>query len=251
MARSVGGRRLAQLVLLTLATGELSAAAAEMIVLRSLGPRAPHHYATGSRHGNEAVFELRPGDSLIVLAPGGTRKWRGPGFFGLSPRAVALPNGLRVRVNTGVVRDAPRQEGIQPTQYWDYDIRAAGELCFASGTRPSLWRPRSTAPLRVTHTAATGASHSFEWPAGQTRIAWPEAVPLRDGGRYFLSSARAGQAVRITTHILAPAPDERIGQIATELMGRGCMGQLDTFIATRADPTAPVATQAGIRAGGR
>jgi hypothetical protein len=250
MARSVRGRRLAQLVLLTVAAGELSAAAAEMLVLRSLGPRAPRHYAAGSRHADATVFELRPGDSLVVLGPGGTRNWRGPGFFGLNQGPVVLANGQRVRVNAGVVRSAPRQEGVQPTQYWDFDVRSEGHLCVASGARPSLWRPRSASPGRATITSASGTSHSFEWPAGQTRVAWPDAVPVRDGARYFLTTAGATQAVRITTHILAPAAGDRTDQIATQLVQRGCQAQLNTLIATRVDPAAPVIPPTAGQAGG-
>jgi hypothetical protein len=250
MARSVRGRRLAQLVLLTVAAGELSAAAAEMLVLRSNGPRAPRHYASGSRHPDNTVFELRPGDSLVVLAPGGTRNWRGPGFFGLNQGPAVLANGQRVRVNAGVVRAPPRQEGVLPTQYWDFDIRSEGHLCVASGAGPSLWRPRSSAPIRVTITAASGTSHSFQWPAGQTRIEWPDAVPVRDGARYFLATAGAAQPVGITTHILAPAAGDRTDQIATQLVQRGCQAQLDTLIATRVDPAAPVVQPAAGRAGG-
>lgn len=250
MARSVRGRRLAQLVLLAVAAGEISAAAAEMIVLRSVGPRAPRHYAAGSRHADNAVFELRPGDSLVVLAPGGTRNWRGPGYFGLIPRPVVLANGQQARVTTGVVRSAPRREGVQPTQYWDYDIRSEGDLCVAGGARPSLWRPRGTSPARVTITAAGGTSHSFLWPAGQTRVEWPDAVPVRDRARYFLTVVGAAEPVRITTHVLAPAAEERTDQIATSLVQRGCKAQLDTLIATRVDPTAPVMPPTAGHAGG-
>ena len=250
MARSVRGRRLAQLVLLTVAAGELSAAAAEMLVLRSQGPRAPRHYAAGSRHADTTVFELRPGDSLVVLAPGGTRNWRGPGFFGLNQGPAVLASGQRVRVNAGVVRSAPRQEGVQPTQFWDFDIRSEGHLCVARGARPRLWRPRSASPARATITAASGMSHSIEWPAGQTRAAWPDAMPVADGARYFLTTAGATQSVRITTHVLAPAAEDRVDQIATQLVQRGCQAQLDTLIATRGDPAAPVVPSAAGQAGG-
>lgn len=251
MARSICGRRLAQLALLTVAAGELSAAAAEMLVLSSSGPRAPRHYAAGSRHADNAVFELRPGDSLVVLAPGGTRNWRGPGFFGLTQRPAVLANGQRVRVIAGVVRSAPRREGVQPTQFWDFDIRSEGHLCVAGGAKASLWRPRSDSPARITITAAGGPSHSFDWPAGQTRMAWPDAVPVRDGARYFLTTGGAGQPIRITTHVLAPAAEDRTDQIATQLVQRGCKGQLDTLIATRADPSAPAISPAAGQAGGR
>jgi hypothetical protein len=252
MARSVRGKRIAQFALLVLAAGEVSAAAAEVLVLSSGGPRASRHYRAGSRHADNTVFDLRPSDTLVVLAAGGTRSWRGPGYFSLvAPARPLVLNGQRVRVQTGVVRSAPRQEGVQPTDYWHYDVRAEGNLCVTSGARPTLWRPRSPAPARVTLTAANGITHSFDWPAGQLTMAWPEAVPVRDGARYYLSTNSAPQPVRITANVIAAAASQRTDGIALQLVSRGCKSQLDTLIATRVDPTAPVVASAAPTGGGR
>jgi hypothetical protein len=240
MARSVRAKRFAQFASLALAAGEISAVAAEVLVLSSGGPRASRHYKPGSRHADNTIFDLRPSDTLVVLAAGGTRSWRGPGYFSLvaPARPLILPNGQRARVQTAAVRSPPRQEGVQPTDFWHYDIRQEGHLCVASGARPLLWRPRSPAPARVTLTAANGASHSFEWPANQIVMAWPEAVPVRDNGRYYLAGTGLEQPVRITAH-LVPAAGGRMADIAVQFVNRGCKAQLETLVATRADPTAP------------
>jgi hypothetical protein len=180
---------------------------------------------------------------MTVLAAGGTRSWRGPGFYSLvaPARPLILANGRTARVQTGVVRSAPRQEGVQPTDFWQYDIRSDGNLCVAGGARPMLWRPRSAAPARVTLTAS-GVTHSFEWPVGQFAIPWPNAVPLRNGGRYFLNAPNFSRSVRITTHLLPAGASERMDDIAVQMVARGCQAQLDTMLATREDPTAPLAT---------
>jgi hypothetical protein len=235
------GKRFAQIALLTLAAGEISAAAAEVLVLSSGGPRASRHYKPGSRHPDETIFDLRPSDTLVVLAAGGTRSWRGPGYFSLvaPARPLILANGQRARVQTAAVRTPPRQEGVQPTDFWHYDVRQDGNLCVANGARPLLWRPRSGAPARVTLTAANGASHAFDWPANQLVMGWPEAVPVRDKGLYYLAGTGREQPVRITAHLVPPAGD-RMADIAVQFVNRGCKAQLDTLVATRADPTAPV-----------
>lgn len=242
MARSLRGKRIAQFAVMALAAGELPAAAAEVLVLRSDGPRAERHYRAGSRHADNAIFQLRPGDSLVVLAAGGTRSWRGPGYFSLAApaRPLVLANGQQVRVQTGALRSPPRQEGVQPTEFWHYDIRAGGDLCVPVGTRPTLWRPRSDAPARATLTAASGVTHSFDWPADQTSLAWPDAVPVRDKERYFLTLNGTPRAVRVEAHVLPQAADASVDQIAAQLVQSGCSAQLDTLIATRVDPSAPI-----------
>ncbi len=241
MVRTISKARLAQFALLAFAAGEISAAAAEVLVLRSDGPRASRHYRTGTRHADNAVFELRPGDSMVVLAPGGTRTWRGPGYYSLvrPPRPLILANGQQVRVETGVVRSSPAVPGVHPTAVWEYDIAREGKLCVQAGTRPILWRPGSGAAARVTITGA-GASHSFDWPAGAINAPWPEALPVTDGGSYLIESTRAQRPVRVTLEVLSPAAESDVDRLATELVGQRCTGQLDTLIATRVDPAAPV-----------
>ncbi|HEY0117017.1 MAG TPA: hypothetical protein VGB54_14995, partial [Allosphingosinicella sp.] len=148
-------KRIAQLAVLALMAGEISAAAAQVLVLRSDGARASRHYRTGTRFPDDAVFDLRPGDSLVVLARGGTRTFRGPGAYsvGQPAQSYVLAGGRRVRIQTGVVRQPPRIAGVDPTQVWEYDTRQAGRLCVKAGARPLLWRPGSADPSRMTITA--------------------------------------------------------------------------------------------------
>lgn len=251
MARKIPVKRMAQIALVLFAAGEVSSAAAQVLVLRADGPRAPRHYRVGTRHADNAVFELRPGDSMVVLARGGTRHWRGPGFFSLvaPPRPLVLANGQTVRVQTGVVRSVPPQPGMQPTDVWEYDIRREGRLCVAAGTQPYLWRPRSGEAATTTITAANGTSRRVAWAAGDYRVAWPASLPLTDGATYVLETSGGRQTVRVTPALLPASAAGETSALAAQLVAQRCHGQLATLIATRADPTAPLHPEASTRSG--
>lgn len=238
-------KRTAQVALLTFAVGEISAAAADVLVLRADGPRAPRHYRVGTRHADNAVFELRPGDAMVVLARGGTRQWRGPGFYSLvaPARPLVLANGQTVRVQTGVVRGEPPQPGVQPTDVWEYDVSREGRLCVASGSRPILWRPRSAAATTLTIRARGGAVQRIAWPAGTFRMPWPAALPLTGGTTYVVERGGGQPAVRLRVAMLPRSASNDLNGLATSLLAQGCTGQLQTLIATRFDPTAPVAAE--------
>jgi hypothetical protein len=242
MAFRVPVKRVAQLALMMFAAGELSAAAADVLVLRVDGPRAPNHYRVGSRHADNAVFELRPGDMMTVLAASGTRQWRGPGFYSLvAPARPLILNGQVVRVQTGVVRGEPPQPGVRPTDVWEYDITQEGRLCVARGARPFLWLPRSTTATAVTIRAQNGASARIAWPAGTYRMPWPENLPLTEGAAYVVESSRSAQPVRITAATLPADAAAGTSGLALQLVGQRCVAQLSTLIATRVDETAPLA----------
>lgn len=240
MAWPIRKARLAQFALLTVVAGEVSWAAAEVLILRSEGARASRHYRTGTRHPDNKIFELRPGDSLVILASGGTRTWNRPGFYSLvQPARPLVMNGRQVRVETGAVRSAPIEPGVKPTAVWEYDIRHSGPLCVPNGGRPTLWRPRDAAPARITITTAGGATHSFDWPAGTITMEWPAALPVTDGGSYLITSSRDPRTVRVTAQVLPALAAGDTAQLATRLVAERCSGQLDTLIATRIDATAP------------
>jgi hypothetical protein len=243
-------KRMAQVALLTFAAGEISAAAADVLVLQTVGPRAPRHYRVGTRHADNAVFELRPGDSMTVLARGGTRQWRGPGFYSVvaPPRPLVLANGQTVRVQTGVVRGELPRPGMQPTEVWEYDASKEGRLCVPAGTTPHLWRPLSNAAAAVTIRASNGVSRRVEWAPGTYRMPWPAALPLTSGASYVIEQGGGQPTIRVTPVALTTGASETQA-LATLLLARGCSAQLQTLIATRFDPTAPVVTPPTTRSG--
>lgn len=235
-------RRFAQFALLAIMAGELSAAAADVLVLRSAGPSQRRH-PPGQRLPDNASFSLRPGDMVVVLAGGGTRTFRGPGTFSATGPARAGTAQVGPRRNTGAVR-GPGQDvappAARPTDVWQWDVTRSGRACIATGTRPTLWRPSAETEVRLTITAPTGAGRNVEWPSGQATLAWPSAIPLTEGASYQLSWTGQNTPRRITVRTIpAPANDEAL---AAALNANDCQNQMDVFIAqheVRATPSAP------------
>lgn len=235
-------KRLLQFAVLAVVAGELSAAAAEVLVLRADGPSARRQFRIGMRLPDTALFNLRPGDRLTVLARGGTRSFRGPGTFSVvaPPQGYRVNNnGVRVRVQTGVVRTEPRVLGVQPTDVWEYDSRESGNICVRAGSRPVLWRPSSHGGTRITIRTLVGNPQSFDWPAGQTHFAWPENLPMATGTVYTLTWNNIAQPTRIVTRVLPAMEADNLDTLASTFIRNQCHSQLDTFIATRTDPDAP------------
>ena len=81
MAQILTRRSLASAASVALALGAASSAAAEVLILQAQGPNASRRYRAGSRLPDSTLFNLRYGDTLVVLASGGTRTFRGLGTF--------------------------------------------------------------------------------------------------------------------------------------------------------------------------
>lgn len=235
-------KRLLQLALLAFAFGGSSSAAAEVMILRTDGPSAPSRFRIGARLPDTAIFNLRTGDRLTVLARGGTRTFRGPGAFSVvvPPRGYHTENGVTVRVQSGVVRTEPSVEGVDPTDIWQFDARLSGNVCVRAGARPTLWRPLDRASARLTIRSLAGEAHSFYWPAGQTSVAWPDSLPIVDGATFTLTWHGNPQPARIRTIVLGPVETDNLDTLASSFIRNECTRQLDTFIATRTDPEARV-----------
>jgi hypothetical protein len=235
-----------KLAMAALALGSGAVASANVLVLRADGPTVRRHYPAGTRLPNNAVFELRVGDSLTILAGGGTRTFRGPGAFSMVRPATpyVLADGRQVRIDTGVVRAPTPEPGVDPTDPWEFDTRRSDSLCVRPGGAPLLWWPGSATAQRLTIRDAAGGSATASWAAGETHLAWPAALPIRDGAVYTLTREGSTRTTRITLRLLAAGTDADLASLSPALLASGCQGQLDTLIATSADPTATVAQNA-------
>ncbi len=235
MAR-VNRKRLAQFAVLAVMAGEISYAAAEVLVLRSVGPSA-NRYRAGQRLPDNANFTLRPGDSVVVLAGGGTRTFRGPGTFSATGPARGGTASSAVRRNTGAVR-GPGDTGavVQPTDIWHLNVTQSGRACVAAGARPVLWRPTAERAVQLTITPQTGAPQTVNWPSGQQTLSWPTSVPVADNSSYQLSWTGSTSPTRLTTRTLSGLRSNDLEGVATALLTNQCRGQLDVLIAQRALP---------------
>jgi len=210
-----------------------TSAAANVLVVRSSGPSA-RSYPAGRSLPDNARITLRPSDTLVVLTSAGTRTFRGPGTFspGTAGRAgtriVAAADGRRARV--GAVRNA----GIVPRgpTIWHVDITQGGTFCLASASNVMLWRPDASVPVTLTVTPPGGSPRNVQWPAGQTTLAWPSAVPIVNGGAYTFRQPGVAVPTQITLRTLQSAPAD-LSAVAQALIDNGCQDQLDLLIETQ------------------
>ena len=243
MALSLRKRRLVQFAVLAVAAGEVSYAAAEVLILRSVGPSA-RNFPAGRRVADKTSFNLRPGDTVVVLANGATRTFRGPGTYaatGPVRRGTQVAGGGNVRRQTGAVRDAglPAVPLTQPTDIWQFDVSQSGRACVLPGRRPVLWRPQSSRAVRITITPQNGTAQTLNWNAGQATLEWPASIPVVDGASYQLSWPGAASPIRVTTRTLTGLSLSNVDAVASAFLTNNCRSQLDALIATRAAPDGP------------
>jgi hypothetical protein len=226
--------RVLQFALLAMAAGELSAAAAQALILRSLGPSAGR-YPPGTRTPPGASFVLRPGDSVSILANGTTRTFRGPGTF--SANGAAAASGIasaNVRRNTGAVRTGDNSEPVRVrSDIWQYDVTSSGRACILAGHPLTLWRPTSARTVQLSIMPQTGPVRTLGWSAGQSILAWPSDLPLADGASYQLSWSGDAAPTRVTTRMLGRVDANDLDAVAAALIANHCDGQVGVLIALR------------------
>jgi hypothetical protein len=246
VTRHFKGKRLAQFALLAFMAGELSYAAAQVLVLRSVGPSAGR-YPAGQRLPDNASFTLRPGDAVTVLAGGGTRTFRGPGTYSASgPARAGGTASAGPRRMTGAVRGSGDAPVLRPDEIWQVDVTQSGRACVVAGQRPTLWRPSADNAVQLTITPPTGAPQTVNWARGQKTLGWPSSLPVTDNASYQLSWTGGASPTRLTTRTLGPVPGNDMGALASAFITNQCRGQLDVLIAKNEVKEAP-AKPAGSR----
>lgn len=226
--RSFGRFALAAL-LVTSAT----AAAANVLVVRSNGPSAKA-YTPGRSLPDNARIQLLAGDTVVILGPSGTRTFRGPGRF--SPNApvqpgppIAMDANMRARV--AAVRGGPFVPAARTATIWQVDPRQSGTICLVPANPIELWRANATRTEAVTIVGPQGRTQ-FLWPAGQPIIDWPAAMPVADGAEYQLRASRSPTAGTIRVRTIGTAPTDPVA-VADTLIRNGCATQLDLLVAVQ------------------
>lgn len=207
---------------------------AQALVLRSGGPSAGR-YPPGSRTPPGATFNLRPGDSLSILAGGATRSFRGPGVFNATSPSGGGALRAGARINTGAVRSGETAAGRSRTDIWQYDVTKSGRACAVAGRPLMLWRPDATPTAQLTITPQVGDARTLAWPAGSEAIAWPSDLPLTANASYQLSWSASTAPSRVTLRPLAGLDGANLEALAAAFTANRCDGQLDTLIALHAD----------------
>jgi hypothetical protein len=214
-----------------------SAAAADILVVRSTGPSSAS-YPPGKRLPDNARLTLQAADQLMLLDGRGTRMLRGPGTFalGAAPRQVASAQPvLQRRARIGAVRGV---EGgpLRPPSLWHADIGQDETFCLADPPALTLWRRDTTAALPLTVTRLSdGAARRVVFEAGASTAAWPADLPPADGARFSLSRSDVAQPTQIAFHGLGRTPSA-LQDLASRLIAAGCNAQLDLLVETVRTP---------------
>lgn len=225
-------------------------AVAAPLVVRSTGPSAKA-YPVGKALAADAKIVLKAGDTLMLMDGKGTRTISGPGSFSATGSSVAAASagstlaalasgGGERRARIGAVRSASgidKNAGKNPNM-WFIDVTKSANVCVASPTSVTVWRPDSSAAATVNVTGPGGATGTIDLAAGKADGQWPASVPVTDGGQYQLSWAGAAKPTALKMLVVQPgsgAPED----LAQSLIQKGCNAQLDMMIAAMAPaPTA-------------
>jgi hypothetical protein len=211
-----------------------SAASADILVLRSVGPSAKS-FPPGRRLPDKAPLVLQASDQLVVLDSRGTRTIRGPGNFiaGVAPPArIASAEPVVVRrARIGAVR-GPGTDMNRPGSIWEVDVAKSSNICVSDPGAVKLWRaePANAADLTVTR-LPDGTTRRLHWDAGASTLAWPKDFAIADGARYRFAWTSNTAPTHITFHKLAQRPSGLDGT-ASVLLTNNCTAQLDLFIDT-------------------
>ena len=255
------GRRAAKLTALAgyaAIAGLPTGAAAETLVVRSVGPSA-RNYPPGKPIADKARIVLQPNDQVVLLDGRGTRTLKGPGTF--SPLAqsssaadtrstfaalVAQHSDRRARI--GAVRSVTAAP-VRSPNIWFVDVDRSSTVCVADPGAVTMWRagaPRTAAvtitalPAPTAPAAGTAPSAprvSAPWPTGRTTMPWPATLPVASGATYSIQTAGSAQPTQVRFAVLPPV-GQGLEDLASTLIRNGCTAQLDLLIETVTIPQA-------------
>jgi len=200
-----------------------SAAFANVVVVRSLGPSAKS-YPPGKTLPETAKINLLGGDVVTVLGPASAQTLRGPGNFDAKQVALASAAGQRGRF--GALRAA---EIAHNPSVWDIDVSQGGKVCVTDASKLQLWRADSEAESTVEIRSPDGKSQQLTWAAGKALTAWPTALPVTNGASYQVEWPESGEKSSLDFVAVPGTPGDLVGA-AQVLIEHGCQKQLDLLV---------------------
>lgn len=203
-----------------------SAAVANVVVVKSLGPSAKS-YPPGKTLPANAKINLQGGDVITVLGPAAAKTLRGPGNFDAAQVSLASAAGQRGRF--GALRAS---EVAHNPSIWDVDV-SGGKVCVADAAKLKLWRPDSDGETTVTIRDADGKAQQLSWAAGKALASWPAALPLKSGASYQVEWPDTGEKSSLDVVLVNSPPTDLMGA-AQVLIANGCQKQLDLLVESAA-----------------
>ena len=250
MSWGLNKAKVARLAAALLIASGATAAAAEVLVVRALGPSAKN-YPAGKKLADDARIVLQANDSLVLLDSRGTRTLRGPGTFTPSGPAqannrsviAAAAGGPARRARIGAVRNVGGATEARPASLWHVDVSKSSNVCLTDPAHVTLWRPDATKPVTLTVTG-DGTTRTLEWASGEATLNWPSELAVSDGAEYKLSWPGASAPTAITFQTLGAEPAEP-ETMASTLIQNDCQAQLDVLIQALQRPEIAAATTEG------
>ena len=228
--------RLAHVALALAAAVSATAAAANILVVRSSGPSAKS-YPPGRSLAPNARVVLRQGDVIVLLDGRGTRTVRGPAAFTAGAAAqvttrsaLTVDSGGRIgRVGASRTSpDVPRSPSI-----WHIDVSQSATVCVADAGTVILWRPSATRTVDLSIAPAAGgaAARTVAWTAGDSTLAWPADLRVSNDAEYRLRVEGVAVPTRLRFKVLPNVPAGIEAQ-AQAFIQNECQAQLDVLIDT-------------------
>ncbi len=209
-----------------------SAAAADILVVRSVGPSSKG-FPPGKRLQQGTRIVLKANDRLDVLDGRGTRTLRGPGNFVAGAASGATASATPVtsqRARIGAVRGVGGGE-LRPPSIWHVDVSKSSTVCIAQ-PNVTLWRANTTpaVTLKISR-LPNGGAREVAWEAGSSTVAWPRDMAIADGAEYRRSWPGAATPTLLRFRTLPQRP-VGLEDLASFLISNQCQAQLDMFVET-------------------
>ncbi len=218
-------------------------AAAETIVVKSVGPSAKT-YPPGKSLPDNSRVTLGKLDVLTILDGRGTRVFKGPGVFSTTASTTTnsaigsmLRNTGTRQVRTGAVRTVGASAVARPPSVWLIDATKSGTVCVAGTEAVSIWMPSkdTVSNLTITRLSDGKAVPVAFKPLSSTR-AWPSAeLPISSDGQFKVSGGGLAAPVTLRFALLGPNP-QGLESTASALIKAGCNAQLDLLVEAVAVP---------------
>ncbi|MCR2832815.1 hypothetical protein [Parerythrobacter lacustris] len=234
------GRKIrSSLLIAGVATGLVLAGGAQAgVVVKSSGPSAGQ-YPPGKKLDDASSVTLKPGDTLTILADGGTRVISGPGTH----RVAARGTSRRTTMAT-LTQQRPKERRI-PTatrtgaalgtapasNLWQVDVTKSGAMCLPDLSALTFFRPGGDQPSTYMLTAPGMIEHiHVAFPANESLVDMDSDTPTVKEGVDYVLTGPGGESSVISFKTLAE-PATTGEALGLQLMENGCESQLELLTA--------------------
>ncbi len=208
------------------------------VVVKSSGPSAGQ-YPPGKKLDDASSVTLKPGDTLTILADGGTRVITGPGTHRVAARGTSRRSTMttltqqrpKERRIPGATRQGPGGGAAPASNLWQVDVTKSGAICLPDLSALTFFRPGGDQPSTYMLTAPGMTEHiHVAFPAQVSLVDMDSDTPaVREGVDYVLTGPGGESSVISFKTLAEPATTgEALG---LQLMENGCESQLELLTA--------------------